>query len=53
MLDGLPVQGLALGGYTLFPLWVWIYCIIWWIIQVGATAPYLKLHRNCIAIAPQ
>ena len=33
-LDGLPVKGVALGDYTLWPLWVWIYCIIWWIIQV-------------------
>jgi len=33
MLDGLPVKGLALGDYTLFPLWVWIYCIIWWFVQ--------------------
>jgi hypothetical protein len=33
-LDGLPVKGLALGDYTLWPLWVWIYCLIWWIIQV-------------------
>jgi H+-transporting ATPase len=32
-LDGLPVKGLALGQYTLMPLWIWIYCIIWWFIQ--------------------
>jgi H+-transporting ATPase len=33
-LDGLPVMGLALGDYTLWPLWVWIYCLVWWFIQV-------------------
>ena len=32
-LDGLPVKGLALGQYTLMPLWIWIYCILWWFIQ--------------------
>ena len=32
-LDGLPVMGLALGEYKLLPLWVWIYCIIFWFIQ--------------------
>eukprot|EP00292_Cryptomonas_paramecium_P001673 CAMPEP_0113686260 /NCGR_PEP_ID=MMETSP0038_2-20120614/15178_1 /TAXON_ID=2898 /ORGANISM="Cryptomonas paramecium" /LENGTH=1123 /DNA_ID=CAMNT_0000606537 /DNA_START=21 /DNA_END=3392 /DNA_ORIENTATION=- /assembly_acc=CAM_ASM_000170 len=33
ILDGLPVKGLALGDYSLMPLWIWIYCIIWWIVQ--------------------
>ena len=33
LLDGLPVMGLALGDYKLLPLWIWIYCIIWWFIQ--------------------
>ncbi|EKX32039.1 hypothetical protein GUITHDRAFT_82635 [Guillardia theta CCMP2712] len=32
-LDGLPVMGLARGTYKLMPLWIWIYCIIWWFIQ--------------------
>ncbi len=44
MLDGLPVQGLALGQYTLFPLWVWIYCIIWWIIQACVC---VRVRRAC------
>jgi len=26
-------MGLARGDYTLMPLWVWIYCIIWWFVQ--------------------
>ena len=24
-----PVRGLTRGGYRLWPLWVWIYCLIW------------------------
>lgn len=32
---GHQVVGLAHGDYTLMPLWVWIYCIIWWFIQVS------------------
>ncbi|ORC92747.1 proton motive P-type ATPase 2 [Trypanosoma theileri] len=34
--DGLLIEGLATGGKLsekLLPLWVWIYCIIWWIVQ--------------------
>eukprot|EP00123_Amoebidium_parasiticum_P015103 comp22787_c0_seq2/m.35684 comp22787_c0_seq2/g.35684 ORF comp22787_c0_seq2/g.35684 comp22787_c0_seq2/m.35684 type:complete len:1075 (-) comp22787_c0_seq2:451-3675(-) len=31
--DGIPVAGLATGSYKLYPLWIWIYCIIWWFIQ--------------------
>jgi len=49
VVDHLPVVGLAHGDYTLMPLWVWIYCIIWWFIQDLAkvitigTLKYLKL----------
>lgn len=31
-LDHVPVEGLALKGgdnYTLWPLWIWIFCVIW------------------------
>lgn len=31
--DGIPTMGLALGDYGLYPLWVWIYCIVWWFVQ--------------------
>ena len=24
-----PVRGLSRSGYRLWPLWVWIYCLIW------------------------
>lgn len=38
IIDGQHVRGLALksaeSSYTLWALWVWIYCIIWWFIQV-------------------
>jgi hypothetical protein len=32
-LHGIEVEGLALGEYRLWPLWVWLYCIVWWFIQ--------------------
>lgn len=39
VIDGQHVRGLALksgeSSYTLWALWIWIYCIIWWFIQVG------------------
>ena len=32
--DGIPTRGLVVGTrYKLWPLWVWIYCIVWWWIQ--------------------
>jgi len=32
-IDNIPTEGLAMGDYKLFPLWVWIYCLIWWLLQ--------------------
>lgn len=32
-LSGLAVCQVLTEGYTLWPLWVWIYCIVWWVIQ--------------------
>lgn len=37
--DGMPVRGLALGDYKLWALWVWVYCVFWWLVQVGG-APF-------------
>ena len=34
-LDKQEVEGLAYGSYTLMPLWIWIYCVFWWFVQVG------------------
>jgi len=31
--SGVPTMGLARGSYTMWPLWVWIYCICWWLFQ--------------------
>ena len=33
--DGIPTEGMVMGAgsYKLMPLWVWIYCIVWWWIQ--------------------
>lgn len=40
VIDGQHVRGLALktgtDTYTLWALWVWIYCLVWWLIQVRA-----------------
>ncbi|KAI7845817.1 hypothetical protein COHA_000727 [Chlorella ohadii] len=35
-LDHVQVEGLALKGgdnYTLWPLWMWIFCVFWWWVQ--------------------
>ena len=32
--SGQLVQGLAMGSYTRWPLWIWIYSIGCWVIQV-------------------
>ncbi|GLC35934.1 hypothetical protein PLESTB_000520900 [Pleodorina starrii] len=44
--DNTPTEGLAYGEYTLMPLWIWIYCLVWWWIQdfmkVGA---YWLMHK--------
>ena len=38
-LDDVPVEGLTQNpDYKLWPLWIWIYCIICWFIQVGGRA---------------
>ena len=31
--DDISALGLAYGDYTLMPLWIWLYCIVWWFIQ--------------------
>lgn len=45
VIDGQHVRGLAIktesSPYTLWALWVWIYCIVWWFIQVS------HLHERC------
>ena len=27
---GVPVRGLSRSGYKVWPLWVWIYCLVWY-----------------------
>jgi H+-transporting ATPase len=54
-LEGLPVTGLAnrnlttepaYANYRLWPLWVWIYCIVWWFVQDAAkVAAWRFLYR--------
>jgi H+-transporting ATPase len=37
---------MALGDYKLWPLWVWIYCVVWWWIQdVCKVGAYWLMHR--------
>mmetsp|Transcript_14681 Transcript_14681/g.43032 ORF Transcript_14681/g.43032 Transcript_14681/m.43032 type:complete len:940 (+) Transcript_14681:400-3219(+) len=44
--DHVPTEGLALGDYTLMPLWIWVYCIVWWWIQdVIKVCGYWVMHR--------
>jgi hypothetical protein len=45
--DGISVRGLALDAkYRLWPLWVWIYCVIWWWIQDACkVAFYWFMHK--------
>eukprot|EP00798_Chlamydomonas_sp_ICE-L_P004306 gene4306-14417_t len=31
--DGILAEGLARGDYTMWALWIWIYCIFWWFVQ--------------------
>mmetsp|Transcript_4535 Transcript_4535/g.13683 ORF Transcript_4535/g.13683 Transcript_4535/m.13683 type:complete len:210 (-) Transcript_4535:502-1131(-) len=52
-LDGLPVKGLALGDYSLWPLWVWIYCIIWWIIQDALKVAWFKFCSHFGLFKPE
>ena len=45
--SGIHVTGLAIGGtYTKWPLWVWIYCLIWLFIQdLAKVATYKILSK--------
>jgi H+-transporting ATPase len=51
-LDGLPVMGLALGDYTLMPLWIWIYCLIWWFIQDAAKVITIRILMSMPRFLP-
>jgi hypothetical protein len=46
-IDGIRTRGLTRGDYKLWPLWVWIYCIIWWFIQVRAGVLLARRRRAC------
>lgn len=46
IIDGQHVRGLVLGEYKLWPLWIWIYCIVWWFIQDAAkVVTYIILRK--------
>ena len=48
-------MGLALGTCPLLPLWIWIYCLLWWFIQDLAKVltlgflNYFKIFPNTLA----
>eukprot|EP00884_Botryococcus_braunii_P018072 jgi/Botrbrau1/4949/Bobra.0122s0027.1 len=49
-LEELPVLGLgrsdAVSNYKLWPIWVWIYCLVWWFVQDAAkVAAYWFLFK--------
>ncbi|GBF93619.1 H+-transporting ATPase [Raphidocelis subcapitata] len=44
--DKIKVRGLALSEYKLWPLWVWIYCVVWWWIQDLCKVAFYWLMRK-------
>lgn len=45
-LDHVPVEGLTLGDYKLWPLWIWIFCIIvWWIQDLCKVIAYWIVYK--------
>lgn len=41
--SGIIVKGLALGEHKLYPLWIWLYCLGWWLVQDAAKVGVVKL----------
>jgi len=47
MPDGILTKGLELNGYSLLPLFIWLYCIFWWFIQdASKILVYQIVHTN-------
>jgi H+-transporting ATPase len=42
--DGIPTLGLERKEPFILPIWIWFYCIIWWIIQV-------RLRLSCVFLS--
>jgi H+-transporting ATPase len=40
--DGVPVLGLAYRPPQVLPLWIWIYCLVWWLIQDAAKVVFIR-----------
>ena len=38
---GMAIPDEATGNYTLMPLWIWVYCLVWWLIQVASPSSSL------------
>jgi hypothetical protein len=41
------------GDYKLWPLWIWIFCIVWWIVQDVVKVAAYWIMRRCAAQAPK
>jgi H+-transporting ATPase len=50
VLDSVQISGLAIHSdehdYTLLPLWIWIYCIIFWFVQDAFKVLSIRLMRH-------
>lgn len=43
-------QGLARGSYTLWALWVWLYCVFWWLVQDLAKVGAYRVMRRWVCL---
>ena len=48
--DGIPTLGLELKEPRILPVYLWIYCIIWWVIQVINGHIDILLICNCLKV---
>jgi len=46
--DGIPTLGLQRRPPHILPLYIWIYCIVWWIVQVS---PLIAMNPRCAKIS--
>lgn len=45
--DGIPTVGLERKEPHILPVFIWVYCLVWWVIQVGSVvSPHHLLHHD-------
>ena len=49
--DGIPTMGLELKPPYILPLFIWLYCIVWWFIQDAAKVGTFRLLKNLMSSA--